>query len=300
MSIALLKRGPFDIIYCQFGTLGPNAVSLHQIGPGKGAIVTSIRGYDATVYIKKHPGIYDELFREGNLFLPVCEFLKERLIQEGCEESKIVVHYDGIDCSKFKYIQRQRISGEPVKVLTIARLVEKKGVVFAIEAVSHLLSKGEKIEYTVVGDGTLRDSLQQLIASLGIERHVRLVGLKTHEEVKKLLEESHMLVAPSLTAEGGDQEGIPNVIKEAMASGLPVISTLHSGIPELVTHGVSGLLVPERDATSLADSLAYLISRPEICNEMGRAGRMHVEQKFDTDVLNKKLEELFLGLVQKT
>ena len=170
---------------------------------------------------------------------------------------------------------------------------------FAIEAVSRLLSKGEKIEYTVVGDGMLRENLQQLIEGMGIERQVKLLGWKTHEDVKMLLEESHVLVAPSLTSESGDQEGIPNAIKEAMASGLPVISTFHSGIPELVTDGVSGLLVPERDAGSLADALAYLISHPDLCKEMGQAGRSQVEQKFDSDSLNKKLEELYLDLMQE-
>jgi colanic acid/amylovoran biosynthesis glycosyltransferase len=250
------------------------------------------------VFLKKHPGVYHGLFRQGDLFLPVCEFLKERLIQENCEERKIVVHHSGIDCSKFEYAQRERAPGELTKVLTIARLIEKKGVAFAIDAVSRLLSKGENIEYTVVGDGVLHENLQQLIESLGIEQQVKLLGSKSHEEVKVLLQKSHVLVAPSLTAGSGDQEGIPNAIKEAMASGLPVISTFHSGIPELVTDGVSGLLVPERDAASLADALAYLISHPEICKEMGQAGRRQVEQKFDTNSLNKELEELYLGLMQ--
>ncbi len=300
MSIPLLESGPFDLIHAQFGTQGLFAVSLSQVLSSKCKLVTSIRGYDVTVFLKKHPGIYHKLFREGDLFLPVCEFLKDRLIQEGCEVEKIVVHYSGIDCSKFEYVQRERAPGELIKVLTIARLIEKKGVVFAIDAVSRLLSKGEKIEYRIVGDGVLRENLQQLIESMGIEQQVKLLGSKSHEEVKILSEESHVLVAPSLTAESGDQEGIPNAIKEAMASGLPVISTFHSGIPELVTDGVSGLLVPERDAASLADALAYLINHPEICKEMGQAGRRQVEQKFDTHSLNKELEELYLGLMQET
>jgi len=131
-------------------------------------------------------------------------------------------------------------------------------------------------------------------------QQVRLLGWKTHEEVKRLLEESHVLVAPSLTSQNGDQEGIPNAIKEAMASGLPVISTFHSGIPELVSDGVSGLLVPERDVTAIANALAYLISHPEVCEEMGRAGRRRVEQEFDTNILNKQLEELYMGIMQET
>ena len=298
MTIRLLEKGPFDIIHSQFGTLGLSAVSLNELLPTKCKLVTSIRGYDVTVFLRKNPRIYNELFREGDLFLPVCEFLRERLIKEGCEEKKIVVHYSGIDCSKFEHVPRQRVFGEPIKVLTIARLIEKKGVAFAIEAVSRLLSKGERLEYTVVGDGMLRQGLQQLIKDLGIERHVKLVGSKTHEEVKMFLEQSHVVIAPSLTSESGDQEGIPNAIKEAMASGLPVISTFHSGIPELVSDGVSGLLVPERDAASLADALAYLIHHPEICKEMGQAGRRQVKQKFDTNALNKKLEELYLRLME--
>lgn len=300
MSIAVLRRGLFDIIHAQFGTLGLSAASLNQFLPGKSKLVTSFRGSDATVFLEKHPGVYHELFKQGDLFLPVSEFLKERLIQEGCEEKKIVVHHSGIDCSKFEYVQRHRVSGEPIKVLTIARLVEKKGVAFAIEAVSRLLSKGEKIDYRIVGDGMLRENLQQLIEDMGVEQQVKLLGWKTHEAVKILLEESHVLVAPSLTAESGDQEGIPNAVKEAMASGLPVISTFHSGIPELITDGVSGLLVPERDTASLTDALAYLISHPEVCEEMGRAGRRQVEQKFNTNSLNKKLEEFYLGLMRVT
>jgi len=299
-TIRLLEKGPFDIIHSQFGTLGLIATSLNQLLPNKCKLVTSIRGHDVTVFLKKHPGIYDDLFKEGDLFLPVCEFLRERLIQEGCDEKKIVVHYSGIDCSKFEYIQRQRVSGEPIKVLTIARLIEKKGVAFAVEAVSRLLSKGEKIEYSVIGEGMLRENLQQLIEDMGMGQQVRLLGWKTHEEVKRLLEESHVLVAPSLTSQNGDQEGIPNAIKEAMASGLPVISTFHSGIPELVSDGVSGLLVPERDVTAIANALAYLISHPEVCEEMGRAGRRRVEQEFDTNILNKQLEELYMGIMQET
>lgn len=298
MSIPLLERGPFDIIHSQFGTHGLFAVSLNQILSRQCKLVTSIRGYDVTVFLKKYPGVYHELFREGDLFLPVCEFLKGRLIREGCEEKKIVVHYSGIDCSKFEFVQRKRMLSEPVRVLTIARLKEKKGVGFVIEAVSRLLSRGEKIEYRIVGDGPLREDLQQFIESMGIEQHVKLLGWKTHEEVKMLLEESHVLVAPSLTSESGDQEGIPNAIKEAMATGLPVISTYHSGIPELVTDGLSGLLVPERDAAAIADALAYLISHPEVCEEMGQAGRRQVERKFDTNALNKELEELYLRVMR--
>jgi colanic acid/amylovoran biosynthesis glycosyltransferase len=291
--IPFLEKGPFDVIHCQFGTLGLKAVLLKQIGAGNCKIVTSIRGFDITVAFQKKPEIYKELFREGDLFLPVSQSLMERLIRAGCDQKKIKVHYSGIDCLKFKYCERRLVDGEPVKVLTIARLVEKKGVAFAIEAIARLISKGKRILYNVIGDGILHDGLQEMTERLGVVPYVKLLGWKTPEEVNLLLQEAHILIAPSLTSSNGDQEGIPNVLKEAMVSGLPVISTLHSGIPELVADGISGFLVPEHDVDSLADSLAYLIDHPEIWPEMGRAGRAHIMTYYNIEKLNDELVDLY-------
>ncbi|GJQ22790.1 MAG: colanic acid biosynthesis glycosyltransferase WcaL [Candidatus Brocadia sapporoensis] len=299
LSIPFIERRPFDIIHCQFGTLGLKAVLLRQIGAINCKIVTSIRGFDVTMILKEKPGVYHELFRVGDFFLPVCQSLKERLVHAGCDKMKIAIHYSGIDCSKFEYSPRRRINDEYIMLLTVARLVEKKGVAYAIEAVASLISKGKKIVYTIVGDGMLRENLQQIIARLGIEQQVKLIGWKTQEEVKILLQKSHVLVAPSLTSASGDQEGIPNVIKEAMASGLPVISTFHSGIPELVTDGVTGILVPEKEIHSLADALAYLISHPEICNKMGKSGRKYIEENFDINKLNNTLVQIYQQLLGK-
>ena len=111
----------------------------------------------------------------------------------------------------------------------------------------------------------LRDELKEIINKLGIANQVSFLGWKTHSEILALLRQSHVLVAPSVTADSGDQEGIPNVMKEAMAVGLPVIGTIHGGIPELVENGKTGFLVAERDVDSLADTLVYLCEHPEIC-----------------------------------
>ena len=295
--VPFLEKGPFDVIHCQFGTLGLKAVLLKQIGAISCKIVTSIRGFDITAVLEKSPEIYDELFRKGDLFLPVSQSLMERLIRAGCDEKKIKVHYSGIDCLKFKYFERKLVSDEPVKVLTIARLVEKKGIAFAIKAVARLISEGKRILYIVIGDGALHDDLLEMTERLGVVPHVKLLGWKTQEEVRLLLQEAHILIAPSVTSSDGDQEGIPNVVKEAMVSGLPVISTLHSGIPELVADGISGFLVPERDVDSLADSLAYLIDHPEIWAEMGWSGRRIIEEHFDIERLNNKLVEIYKGLL---
>jgi colanic acid/amylovoran biosynthesis glycosyltransferase len=180
-------------------------------------------------------------------------------------------------------------------VLTAARLVEKKGIAYAIRAVAEAVRAGRRLNYSIAGDGRMRAELERLIHEFGMERHVRLLGWKSRAEVLSLMRDAHILLAPSVTATDGDEEGIPNVVKEAMAVGLPVISTFHAGIPELVDDGGSGLLVPERDVTGLAERLGYLCDHPERWPEMGRVGRRRIERDFDITRLNDRLERLYAG-----
>ncbi|HEY6104105.1 MAG TPA: glycosyltransferase, partial [bacterium] len=118
-------------------------------------------------------------------------------------------------------------------------------------------------------------------------------------EIRRLLEGAHILLAPSVTAQDGDQEGIPNVVKEAMATGMPVVSTRHSGIPELVQDAVSGFLVAERDVDALAERLVFLIDHPETWPEMGRAGRRKVEADFDVEHMHDRLIALYAQVLDR-
>lgn len=299
LMIPFLRKKPFDIIHCQFGPIGAAILTLQDIGAIKGKLVTSFRGYDATTFLRKHPGAFQDLFRKGDLFLPVSDFLRQRLVEKGCDTQKILVHRSGIDLSKFKYLARQRNLNEPTKVLTVARLVEKKGIAYAIQTISRVVSSGRRVIYTVVGDGDLRDDLERLVQDLDIKEAVQLVGWRSHGEVIRFLESAHLLMAPSVTAADGDQEGIPNVIKEAMAMGIPVLATRHSGIPELVEEGLSGFLVPERDTDALTDRLIHLIDHPEIWPEMGKAGRDYVKKHYDIHRLNDRLVEIFQSLLDR-
>jgi len=165
-----------------------------------------------------------------------------------------------------------------------------------IRAAARLLRAGRRIAYDVVGDGPLRPALQQLIADYDMEAHIRLLGARNHDDVAALLKRAHVLIAPSVTAADGDQEGIANVLKEAMARGMPVVATVHGGTAELVEDGVSGFLVPERDADALAARLDYLLAHPERWADMGRAGRAKVEAEFDAARLNDQLERIYRRL----
>lgn len=290
-SARFLGQRPYDIIHCQFGSLGRLATMLHDTGAVRGKLVVSFRGSDLTT--RRRVATYGKTFQKGHLFLPVCERLKEQLIEQGCDASKIRVHHSGIRLSRFAYRERRRVADEPIRILTVARLVEKKGVAYAIQAMARLKAAGRRVLYTVAGGGPLQTELARVTEQAGLEGVVRLVGPKSQEEVLELLHDAHLVVAPSVTAASGEQEGIPNVLKEAMASGLPVVSTHHSGIPELVEDGVSGLLVPERDSEALADRLAYLVDHPDRWPAMGRAGRQRIEAEFDSEKLTDGLVKLY-------
>lgn len=293
MAILMQQQQSYDIIHCHFGYNGLVSVMLRDIGAIQGKVITTFHGIDVTNYVKnKGERAYDLLFQLGNIFLPVSELWKRRLIELGCN-GDIVVHRMGIDCNKFCFRARKLRDKGVVKIVTIARLTEKKGVEYAIRAVAKLAKSKPLLNYTIVGDGSLKEGLQQLILQLGVDNIVTLVGWKNQQEVIEIIKNSDIMLAPSVTSRNGDREGIPVVLMETMAMGLPIISTVHSGIPELIENGVSGFLVPERDVDALAEKLNYLVENPDIWRNMGAAGRGFVEEYYNIDKLNDKLVEIY-------
>jgi len=203
----------------------------------------------------------------------------------------------GMDINFFNFRERYLRDRSLVKLLTIARMVEKKGLEYAIKAVSRVAQKYSNIEYNIIGDGILRSRLENLIKGLGISDKINLLGWKTQEELKSLLQEAHIFILTSVTAGDGDMEGQGLVLQEAQAVGLPVLSTLHNGIPEGVIDGKSGFLVPERDVDALVKKLEYLIEHPELWPEMGRYGRKFVEERYDIQKLNQRLVKIYEAIL---
>lgn len=296
--IPLLGKGPYDIIHCQFGVYALKAMPLRNLGALKGKLVTSFRGFDISRYLKESgDDVYNGLFNTGDLFLTNCDYFKRRLVKLGCEENKVVVHRSGLDCSKFFFTRRSPHPDGRIRIATTGRLVEKKGIEYCIRAIAQLAKVNQNIEFNIIGDGPLRKDFEQLIQSLNVSETVKLLGWKQQQEIIEILNNSHIFLAPSVTASDGNQDAPVNTLKEAMAMGLPVISTLHGGIPELVEDGISGFLVPERDAMAIAEKLSYLISHPEVWHQMGRAGRARVEADYDMNKLNDELVETYQQLL---
>jgi colanic acid/amylovoran/stewartan biosynthesis glycosyltransferase WcaL/AmsK/CpsK len=281
----------YDVILCHFGPVGLRMQKIREAGEVRGPLVTVFHGYDMSLFLaERGSDVYGPLFSTGDLFLPVSEFWAARLRELGAPADRVAVHRMGVDLSCFSATARPSPE-RPFQIVSVARLVEKKGLSDGIRAFARLPQQTrEKARYQIVGDGPLRSELQSLIGDLGLADRVRLLGWRSPNEIADLLEASHLLLAPSVTASDGDAEGIPVVLMEALARGLPVLSTLHSGIPELVEDQKSGYLVPERDVELLAVRLETLMtsSKKEL-DEMGRLGRIAVERDYDIEKLNDRL-----------
>jgi colanic acid/amylovoran biosynthesis glycosyltransferase len=295
-----LPTRPYDICYCAFGMDAPHALRLRRLGVLGGELVVAFRGADTTKYVaRRGPRVYARTFRQARLLLPVCDFLARRLLDLGAPPERVVVHRTGIDLRRWPYREREPAGDGRLRLVTVGRLVEKKGVEHVLRAMRILLDRGVDVEYGILGDGPRRERLAALAAELGLKDRVTLHGRHGQEAVRDELERSDVLVAASVTAADGDEEGIPNVLKEAMALGLPVVGTRHAGIPELIEDDVSGFLVPERDEASLADALQRLARDPGRWAAMGRAGRATIEREYDIHRLNDRLAGLLENLIRQ-
>lgn len=218
---------------------------------------------------------------EGATFIATCTDYNRRHLREllgprlGAKVRRI---YHGLDLTAYKPTSRR--PGGPPLLLAVGQLKEKKGLRYLIDACHDLQSRGIEFECRIVGDGPLRGALEARINRFG-PSHVHLDGSLSHPDVVKIYRSASIFVLPCVVAEDGDRDGIPNVILEAMASGLPVVSTEVSGIPEVVRHGETGLLVPPADARALADAIASLLASPERARRLGRAGRKLVDSRFE-------------------
>jgi colanic acid/amylovoran biosynthesis glycosyltransferase len=287
----------YDLAHCHFGPNGDLAVMMKYLGAFEGKIVTTLHGEIGYTRKKKYRKGYETLFEMGDLFLPMSNKERQNLVDSGCDPQKIRVHRMGVDLRKFPFSSKNFPHNRKIKLLTVGRLVEKKGVEYAIRAVAKIATRYPDIEYKIGGDGPLSKSLQDLINQLNLNEKVKILGFQLQEEIINLIKEADLFLAPSVTSKDGDIEGIPVVIMEAMAQGLPVLSTRHAGIPELVEDGKSGFLVPERDPDALAEKLEYLIQHQDLLPQMGSTGRDFIERNHNINKLNDQMIQMFQQLL---
>ncbi|MBS1261949.1 MAG: Alpha-D-kanosaminyltransferase [Calditrichaeota bacterium] len=296
LRLSQLRRG-FDAILCQYGPTGLIAHRLGEIGALRGPRAVVFHGFDLSRLLRiEGRRAYDPLLRSPARLLPISRFFRRRLIELGAIPARITVHHMGVDVKRLAYRERAFPSDGRWRFLTIGRLAEKKGMKYAILALARVSGSLPGCRLDIVGDGPLRPQFETLIDKLGLGDRVQLHGWMQHDEVASMLARAHVLIAPSVTAADGNTEGIPVVLMEALATGLPVISTRHSGIPELISDRETGFLVDERDVEGLSDAIRHATGNPGSLAEITRRGRELVEAEFNIDRLNDRLVELLAGL----
>jgi len=300
LMLPWLKQAPYDLVHCHYGRNGLKAILLKDLGVIDSKIVVTFHGNDVSAYLERHSNnVYDYLFKKADLLQPISHVWAKKLIQLGCQPDKIMVHRMGVDCQKFVPTTKNNSQAREILVVSVARLVAKKGLSYGISAIAQLLDHQPqlKLRYQIVGDGILRSQLAKQIEQLGIKEQVELLGWKNRQEVQQIIAQADIVLAPSVTSETGDCEGIPVSLMETMAQAIPVVSTYHSGIPELVEDGVTGYLVPEKDITALAQKLEDLVANPSLCQTMGQAGREKVLNDYNIRLLCDRLVQIYQQLL---
>jgi colanic acid/amylovoran biosynthesis glycosyltransferase len=272
-----------DLVLCHFGPVGRRA-ALALNDNQDCQLWTIFHGYDMSWYVKKYgPSVYSQLFRRADRCLAVNRLWLRRLEEMGCPKDRTMLLRMGIDIEKFEYVSRSIDRDRELKILSIGRLVEKKGLEFGLRAVAEFGRQRPdfKWSYEIIGEGALGPRLRNLARKLDIQDHVIFLNGVPAEEVRAKLAQVDIFMLPSVTARNGDMEGIPVSLMEAMATGVPVLSSFHSGIPELIDHAANGLLSPERDYLSLAKNLCRLVDDPCFATSLAVAARTKVELEFN-------------------
>ena len=272
------------------------ALLAHQIT----GIPFSFTAHAKDIYLSRQDSLAYKLSAAS--FVATCTGYNQQYLTSLLDSrSAAAIHriYHGLDLRVFprRIAGVAEITAPPARplILTVARLVEKKGLVYLLHACRQLVDWGYDVNCRIVGEGPLRATLEQQIRDLVLDDHVELCGAETHERVIEMYQQATLFVLPSIVAENGDRDGIPNVLVESLYLGVPVVSTSVSGIPELIQSERNGLLVPARDSAALAAALTRLLNSPQLRQRLATAGRETVLAHFDMSANAQRLLNLFLN-----
>ncbi|MEU4624598.1 glycosyltransferase [Actinoplanes sp. NPDC023801] len=286
---AVLARIRPDLVHAHFGGDGwLISRTAQQLGV---PLIVTVHGHDVTRQ-PQSPGLHGlryrrnlrAVFGRAALVIAVSEMIRDRAEACGADPARIRVHHTGVPVPATPPVLPKRWD-----IAFVGRFVAKKGVDDLLTAVSRITAPKPRV--VLIGDGPLLREMRAMAERLGVD--ATFVGSQPPDSVQRHLAESRILAAPSKTAPDGDTEGLPTTILEAAALGLPVVATRHSGIPEAVLDGRTGLLSPEADPRALAASLVRLIGDAGLRRRLGSHGRDHVIAHFDLDTQTRRLEALY-------
>jgi colanic acid/amylovoran biosynthesis glycosyltransferase len=302
IAFAFLENRKARLIHAHFGTTGVLTFRL------KKALniphVTTFYGFDISQLAakKKWLKLFKVLFHEGDLFLVEGPHMNLKLKALGCPEDKIRIQRIAIHVDQIFFRPRKpKEKGEKAILIFAGRFIEKKGLIYALQALKKVRIKNNDFEFRIVGDGPLKVELTEFIRKNRMENYIRLLGFLSYEAYLKEMQKADIFLHPSVTAADGDSEGgAPTTILEAQAMGMPVISSYHADIPNIVVPGESALLSEERDREKLSENILHLLDSQAAWKEMGHAGRGFVEKYHNITKEVITIEDKYLHLINQT
>jgi colanic acid/amylovoran biosynthesis glycosyltransferase len=290
---SLLERHGADLMHIYFGHTGVHLLPF--IEEWDKPCVVSFHGADVAhkKEIKDYPAKLRRLFDAVPLVFARSQSLVDRLVHLGCPPEKLRINRTGIPLNEFPFVDRPSPPDGKWRVVQACRLIPKKGVATSLRAFAIFKKDNPKAEFFIAGKGPLQPELEMLADGLGILRDVHFVGFLSQRKLFELYASSHLFLHPSEISANQDQEGVPNSVLEAMATGLPVIATRHGGIPEAVDHGRTGFLVAEEDHVGLANAMQLITHSPDLLAQMGARAHSTILQRFELDAQIDQLESFY-------
>ena len=257
--------------------------------------IVSFHGADVLVELDnpRYKAALVDVLGRVDLVLARSRSLMRALRELGCPEEKLRLNRTGIPLSKFPLQVRQWPTDGSWRLLQACRLIEKKGLGTTLRAFAAFNKVHPASRLTLAGEGPQLAGLQALAGQLGIKDKVDFPGFLNQEQLHQAFKDSHLFLHPSELGSDGNQEGVPNSLLEAMATGLPVFATEHGGIPEAVENGVNGVLVAEKDHEALGQALLTAVQNPARLDELGRNASKTVTEEFSLNSQTRKLEEYY-------
>lgn len=295
----VLSHENAELLHIYFGHIAVHLLPL--IEQWNHPTVVSFHGADVLVDLEKpaYRRATIRMLAAVRLVLVRSTSLRDALVRLGCAENKIRLQRTGIPLGELPFQPRAWPADGKWRFLQASRLIAKKGFGASLRAFAAFSARHPQARFTIAGEGPLRQSLEQTARDLGIADRVTFTGFVSQAALRELFYESHIFLHPSETGPDGNQEGVPNAMLEAMATGLPVFATTHGGIPEAIQDGISGVLVPERDTAALSTALLACADHPETLNAMARNGAEAVAENFEQRSQVRKLEEIYFEAMQR-
>lgn len=295
----LLNRKQAQLLHIFFGHIAVHLLPLIR-GWSRPSVV-SFHGADVLVDMDKraYRRATKEMLEAVTRVFVRSASLKGAVVELGCDESKIDIVRTGIPLHEFSFRERDFPENGEWRFLQASRLVQKKGIATTLHAFTDFLQHYPRATLTIAGEGPMLAELKELTRKLKIADRVVLPGFVPERELREIYYASHIFLHPSETGSDGNQEGIPNSMLEAMATGLPVFATNHGGIPEAIENGKSGVLAPERDHEALSHALLEAVQDRQFLSRVARNGAEAVAQKFDQRNQIRRLEEIYCGMAGK-